>query len=423
MNLQLRGKTWYLRRRVPLRYQPVEQRLKVEISLHTDSQSLAESKAQQIWDNLISTWEARLQGGSQEAELEFEVAREIAQRRGFKYLPAEAVLKGPVEDLLDRIEAIADKQQKPIEVEARALLGVTRKPVMTISRALEIYWDISKDQLFKKSEDQTRRWKNPIIKAVGNLIGVIGDKPLDQITADDMLDFRRWWSDRLQAEGLHPSSANKDFSHFGKVLKRVNEMKRLGLTLPLGGFAFKGSEQGQRPSFSDDWIRSRLLKPGALSGLNADARGLLLGMINTGYRPSEGAILTNSQIRLDGEVPYISIEPVGRELKTSYSKRRIPLVGVFLEVFRENPEGFEKYRDNNATLSATVNKFLAQNGMKETPDHTMYSLRHAFEDRMLAAGFDERIRRNLFGHALDRQRYGQGATLEHIHRLLQGIAL
>lgn len=35
--------------------------------------------------------------------------------------------------------------------------------------------------------------------------------------------------------------------------------------------------------------QEKLLGPGALSGLNTQARCILLGMINTGYRTSEGA--------------------------------------------------------------------------------------------------------------------------------------
>lgn len=59
----------------------------------------------------------------------------------------------------------------------------------------------------------------------------------------------------------------------------------------------------------------------------------------------------------------------------------------------------------------------------ETPAHTLYGLRHAFEDRMLGAGVDDRIRRDVFGHTLDRERYGKGATLEQVQGILQAIAL
>ncbi|MEQ8657447.1 MAG: hypothetical protein RIC24_09085 [Hyphomicrobiales bacterium] len=120
-------------------------------------------------------------------------------------------------------------------------------------------------------------------------------------------------------------------------------------------------------------------------------------------------------------MPHISIEPEGRQLKSHYARRVIPLTGVSLEAIKRYPEGFPRYR-NRATLSAAVNKFLRANGLLETPRHSMYSLRHAFEDRMLAAGIDDRIRRDLFGHLLDRVRYGKGASLEHVAALVRGIA-
>lgn len=42
---------------------------------------------------------------------------------------------------------------------------------------------------------------------------------------------------------------------------------------------------------------------------------------------------------------------------------------------------------------------------------------------MLAAGVDERIRRDLMGHALNRERYGKGANLEQLYLLVQATAL
>ena len=78
---------------------------------------------------------------------------------------------------------------------------------------------------------------------------------------------------------------------------------------------------------------------------------------------------------------------------------------------------------DSATLSATVNKYLRANGLLETPAHSLHSLRHSFEDRMLAAGTLDRIRRDLFGHRLDRERYGKGASLAHLAELVRRIAL
>lgn len=417
----LRNSTYYIRKRVPQRYENVEPRTTVWISLHTDSETYAHTKAAVAWGEMIVAWEARLAGHSADADRRFAAAKNLAQSLGFRYLPADKVAALPKDVLLDRGESIRSVDGKPDKLEAAAILGGAKEPALTVQRALDLYWTLAKDKTFGKSEDQLRRWKNPRLKAVRNFIDVIGDKAIQDISADDMLDFRQWWLDRVEAEHLTPNSANKDLVHLSDVLKTVNRMKRLGLILPLSDLALQEGAKGQRPPFSNDWIAGHLLRPGALDGLNKEARCILLGMVNTGYRPSEGAGLGPAQIRLDTTVPHISIEANGRQLKSAYAQRIIPLAGVSLAAMRECPDGFPRYADN-PSLSATVNKYLRENKLLETPAHSMYSLRHAFEDRMLAAGVDDRIRRDLFGHSLDRERYGRGASLEHLHKIIQGIA-
>jgi integrase len=426
MSIVRRGSTFHLRRRVPRRYRGVEPRGTVWISLHTDSGTLARAKAERAWGQMVEAWEARLAGDTGDAETRHAAALELAGVRGVRYLDAGVVAKLPVADIVDRLEAIPSLARapagRPDPVEAAALLGTVPEPRITVARALELYWGLAREKTLGKSPDQLRRWENPRRKAIRTFIAVVGNKDLTSLTRDDMLDFRQHWLDRIEAGEVNANSANKDLIHLGDVLKTVNSMKRLGLALPLGELSFREGEARTRPPFSLDWIATRLLAPGAHDGLNDQARGLLLGMVNTGYRPSEGAALAAATIRLDGDVPHIAIEPDGRQLKSRYARRAIPLAGVSLEAFRAFPEGFPRYRDS-ATLSATVNKYLRANGLLETPAHSLYSLRHSFDDRMLAAGIDDRIRRDLFGHRLDRERYGKGASLAHLAGLVRRIAL
>lgn len=417
-----RGRCFSLRRRVPARYRAVEQRQTVWLSLHTDSEDVARSKADRAWREMVEAWECRLAGDTEDAEARFAAAHELARVRGHRYLAIDQVAALPASDLVARVEAISSAARVPDPSEAAALLGTVPEPSITIERALDLYWTLSGERVIGKSPDQLRRWRNPRIKAVRNFVSVVSDKPIAEITRDDMLEFRQWWLERIASGEVLPGSANKDLTHLGDVLKTVNAMKGLGLVLPLGELSFREGEKRTRPPFSSEWISTKLLNPGALAGLNADARGIVLGMVNTGYRPSEGAALTRGSIRLDGPVPHIRIEPEGRQLKTPHARRVIPLTGVSLEVFREFPGGFERYRDS-ATLSATVNKYLRANDLLETPEHSLYSLRHSFEDRMLAAGIDDRIRRDVFGHSLDRSRYGRGASLEQVAELIGSIAL
>lgn len=423
MAIKQRGKRGGLSlyKRVPARFAAVEPRKLIWVALQTDSRSQAQVKGDAVWQAMLDAWEAKLAGNSTDADQRFQAARDLAAARGFRYLPVGQVAQLPVEELRDRMAAVTTRDDGPDMLEAAAVLGGAKEPSLTVSKALDQYWTLAREKTLGKSPDQFRRWRNPRIKAVNNFIKAVGDKALSEITGDDMLDFRAWWLDRIEAGEVEPGTANKDLIHLGDVLKTVVRMKRLGIVLPLDGLSFKEGEAGQRPPFSSGWIKEKLLADGALDGLNEEARVILLAMVNTGARPSEIANLTADRIRLDGKVPHISIEAEERQLKSAYARRVIPLCGVSLEAMRARPEGFPRYRDKPG-LSATVNKFLRENGLAETPVHTMYSLRHSFEDRMLAAGVDDRIRRDLFGHRLDRERYGRGATLEHLQEVVQAIA-
>lgn len=70
-----------------------------------------------------------------------------------------------------------------------------------------------------------------------------------------------------------------------------------------------------------------------------------------------------------------------------------------------------------------MNKFLREKNLLQPPEHSLYSLRHSFENRMIAARVDDRIRRDLFGHKLSREHYGESASLEHMAELVQSFAL
>ena len=424
MSVCKRSNTYHLRRRVPARYNEVETRKTIWVSLHTDSESVARRKAEDAWSQLIEAWEAKLAGLSDRALERYEAARELADIRGFQYMDMNTVTRLPLEKIVTRIEAAELPAQDEVlgKVDATALLGAAEKPALTVEECLELYWSLAKDKTLGKNTDQLRRWKNPRKKAIRNLVSVIGNKPINAITRDDMLDFRQYWFEKIEAGSVTPNSANKDLIHLGDILKTVNKMKRLGLDLPLGELSFKEGEKSTRPPFSDEWIKTKLLNEDKLARLNTEARAILIGMINTGYRPSEACALTCDTILLDQDVPHISIEPDGRQLKTRHARRKIPLTGVSLEIFKQHRSGFPRYRGKSG-LSATVNKYLRENGLLESPKHSMYSLRHAFEDRMLAAGIDDRIRRDVFGHTLNRERYGRGASLEQVFTLLQKIAI
>lgn len=423
VNFTRRGSILYIRKRVPLRYKSVEPREFVMVSLHTDSEIIAQGKAAAAWNEMLLAWEAKLEGKSDDAAKRFAAAKNLAARRGYAFAPAAEVAKLPLDELIARIEAAMKPGGASIDrIEAAAVLGGAKPPKLMVSQVLDEFWPLARADLLGKSQNQIRRWENPRKRAFATLISVIGDKAVEDLTTKDLNTFKAWWVDRIEEGEVGPNSANKDMTHILSAIRTVATANDLEVKFNRSGLRISEGRQNTRPPFSTDWIKTKLLAPGALNGLNGEAKGIILGMVNTGYRPSEGAMLTSAQIRLDTDVPHIKIEAVGRQLKTEHSERIIPLAGVSLEAFRAYPGGFPRYSDNPG-LSGTVNKFLRENGLLETDGHSLYGLRHSFEDRLLEAGVDERVRRDLMGHTLTRQRYGAGGSLEFLLGEVQKIAL
>lgn len=82
-------------------------------------------------------------------------------------------------------------------------------------------------------------------------------------------------------------------------------------------------------------------------------------------------------------------------MKTKRAVRDIRLVGVALEAARKFPNGFPRYRVSPSSLSGIQLKYMRNNGLMETEDNVIYSLRHSSEDGMLKANFPERVHTGL----------------------------
>lgn len=246
------------------------------------------------------------------------------------------------------------------------------------------------------------------------------------------LAFRDHWQHRVLPPegsvtlmGLSVSHANRAMGILRKMYR--DYFKHIGQSdrdNPFRNLSFPEKDRKRtRPPFTEAWIIGKFLAPGALARMNEQERCILLALIETGARPIELCSLVGADIVTNGPVPYIHIRPSDapdntHELKSVSSERDIPLVGVALELFRRFPDGFLRYRDNSNSFSATANKFLFENGLLETDRHTVYSLRHSFEDRMKSARIDTEIRIMLMGHKLDRPLYGVGGGLKLWHEEL-----
>jgi integrase len=146
-------------------------------------------------------------------------------------------------------------------------------------------------------------------------------------------------------------------------------------------------------------------------------------MIETGLRPSELVNLNRSMIILDADIPHLRLQNGTRKLKNDNSQRDLPLVGVALAAMRLQPDGFPGYNnDRSDLLGDHINAYLTKANLRETADHSLYSVRHAYKDRLREADIETELKDMLMGHSPKTERYGHGFTLARKREALEKIA-
>ncbi|KWT70257.1 Site-specific recombinase, phage integrase family [Hyphomicrobium sulfonivorans] len=298
----------------------------------------------------------------------------------------------PHEEILRRIDAVTAAGAVNNTKAVTATLGGARKGQTALSALVDEYEALQKLHLSKHSPDQIRKWRNLRERAVNDLMIALG------------------------------RDVYKCIGAISAMIEALDSAKRLKLDLVLKNLRLKGGSYEPRAAYSIDFVQDRILADGALDSMNPEARRVVYVCAELGLRPVEVVNLTKNSIRLDAKIPHIIVQPEGRVLKTDHSERHVPLVGVALKAMRLQPEGFPEYFDKSATLSATVNKFMANNGLRPFPKVSLYSLRHTFEDRLTKIEPPEKIHAYLMGHKYDRPKYGSPPDLEQLVGWMEKIA-
>ena len=424
--LTRRGATWHFVRRVPTEFADLDRRGVVR---HSTRIKVADDRigrraarvAHTLNEELEHFWKGLADGRSREHLTRYDEARRRARTLGFDYIPNSELISLPQEKRLERLEALVAKGLTHDPGAREALLGTAQCPSFNLSRLFEEYDAATKDEVKDLSRDQLRIWRNGRIRAVAQFVQVVGDKPVAELTHADAIEYSEWWRERVVDDDVAAKTANKDMGQLSRMLKDMSIRRRLNLPDIFKGLHLRGETDKSRLPYEPSFIQTQFLG-GALGGLNEDARFVLYVMIETGLRPSEIVNLRENTIVLEARVPHVRIVADGRRLKTQDSEREIPLVGVALKTLRQRPHGFPKYRDKATSLSATVNKFLLENGLRPTQDHTVYSLRHSFRDRLVGVEAPDSLIDSLMGHKTYKPKYGKGPSLELKLKFLEQIA-
>ena len=408
---------WYsYRRRVPRHLAHLDNRKEIKISLKTKCPTDAIVKGS-IYNNQIENyWKALVLAGSAHNSAEkYRATVQLAKAHGFAYKTTDQIAASTLNEIIDRLTPDIRTQH-----ESDALMGTVKQPIIRLSESCQLFWPLITDRLVEKSDHQVRKWKNPRQAAMDNFIAVIGDKSIVSLLRSDILKFKTWCSTKI-SHNWSPNTANKQMRFVRDIIGTVAIHHQL--EIDVDSLFVKTRFQdipNSRPPFEANYVQNTLLP--SLTALNIRDRMVVYAMADTGAREVEIFGLHPEDITIDAEVPFIWIRPrEGYRLKTRTSERKIPLVGKALEAFQKFPNGFEQI-GNPDTFSTIANNYLKNHNLKPTPQHTIYSLRHTFKDRLRDIEAPEEIIDGLMGHKKSGPKYGRGHKLETKYKWLSKIA-
>ncbi|UWP90739.1 integrase [Aliiroseovarius crassostreae] len=290
---------------------------------------------------------------------------------------------------------------------ASALLGgVDKQPqVVTVTDAFKFYLEEKSLPIPEQRKKQVQRFA----RAEKNLTFVLGgDRSVSAITRADA----RAWRDMREKQGVASSTIRRETNDIRAVINLANSELGAGESNPFNGLKLKASgvvRQKERLPLEPKTIEG--VYTDLVASRSKDAKSLLQiwTMLDfTGARPSEIRMLTFSEIVVDAEVPHIVIrEREDRTLKSGWSMRKVPLVGLALEVAQEVASGargddyaFPRFASAGGLdrLSQALSKRVRV--YTKDPKHVPYSLRHNMKDRMRKAEVFPETAKAIEGHAL-----------------------
>ena len=290
---------------------------------------------------------------------------------------------------------------------------------ITLPEALETY-------VTQKGAGRPKSFEAAAQRACTYLVDACGAKTLAEYTRSDALRYR----DHLIARGLVGSSVGRVISSIRAVFNFAISEYALDLKNPFVGMYFdKTAGVSKRLPVPIEDIRKA---QNQCRLIDDDLRWLVALVSDTGMRLAEGAGLLKSDLNLDADIPHISLKPhPWRPLKTSGSRRDIPLVGASLwaaqrlsESFPDSPYAFPRYnrRDttNSNSASAALNKWLHQ---YVPVGCTMHSFRHSMRDRLRAVECPSDIIDQIGGWVTEGvgQGYGKGYSVQVLNNWLTRI--
>ncbi len=423
-HLYIRGKSFVFRLVIPAHLRGLAGKSEFKVSLKTKDQLTALRKYGEVepyYQNLMD----KLRSGEtliSATDLSYEEIVQMASIQGRTYNPIDQLIQNPA--MFMQTHSEWSKAGKPQGPELQSYFG-TATSTIRLSGLVAFYEEDQMHLLSPLGGRERSKKINPLQNAVKQLTAFLGkDIELKSLTRQQARDFHKSLKIKIAAQEIKANTASKYITHMRVLIKTYKLAHDDESETVFDGLNFKVDDNA-RPPFSIDFLNEHWFKDDVFTQLNPCAKALLFAVIDTGCSFKELCGLNPDQdIKLTAAVPHIIIqENPTRKLKTTHRKRVIPLVGYSLRSFQAFPQGFTHYATDNGPSNASglVNKFMKNNGLLETDEHTVYSLRHTFKDRMRKHRLPEELQNDLMGHKAQGMgaHYGNGHSLEDTITFMQ----
>ena len=293
---------------------------------------------------------------------------------------------------------------------------------MSLTEAVKTY-------LTLKGACKAKTFHSATHRSCGYLVDACGLKHLHDYNRSDALAFR----DSLIARGLAGSSITRVFNSVIAVFNFVISEHALDLKNPFTRvYHNRSAGVSERQPISVKDIKVIHTK---CREFDDEVRWLVALVSDTGLRLAEAAGAMVSDLKLDHTVPNIVVAPnTYRGLKTSGSKRVVPLVGASLWAAQRIVEtsidskgpAFPRYNKKGQTnansASGALNKWLKP---YVEEGRSMHGFRHSMRDRLRAVNCPTEIVDQIGGWSPDSigQGYGRGYQLEQLQQFMSEVVL
>jgi hypothetical protein len=258
--LTRRHGTWHFVRRVPTEFSAFDHR---GIIKHSTKVRIADDRngrrasrvADKLNRELENYWRALIGKGYESEIGRYELARQQVRALGFDLLDMPQLIALPPERTVEHVEALAVKGLHHDPAACAAVLGAVKRPVFPLSRLQQEHEAIIGDEIKDKSPEQMRIWRTERIRCVQNLVSVVGDKLVTDLTEDDGVAYVDWWRERVVNGETNPSTGNKDIGQLSRMLKDVRIRKRHKIPDIFKDLRLREKTEKSRIPFENEFIQ------------------------------------------------------------------------------------------------------------------------------------------------------------------------